>query len=641
MKEIGRYKGVDRQLWQQGMDQVTQKHTEAKGAMREAQLGGGAGDVQSTPDTRQAHRPGDVARQARPGLAGYSSDQIRTAEAEVKKMGAVFEPLKALIQELGERPMNLEGMKADQLDHLDKYMGRLLVNIERFKAALDAAGPAVADLFPATQLEALEEAAKVDTAKIQKELKDPAVVAARRKAELAEMIRRREMSQRARGGDRVGGGGFFRREPEPIPEATALNLSKLPDTDATTKALVQTLRDPGLEGVIAQALEKVPKTKRKAFEANLKGFAMLSDFATTSLDYARTGVAMFGHPKCRRTHQARKYGRLGGESEARQRESRADLAGDLKAALTAAKPADALAKLHTQAFLREVGVPDHVAANFDAKPAAVTKALQDELFVPLRALNETIADGRYRGPLGRQLQGKVQEVTQAVVEGRFADWRLEAPESKAQVSHLDEGQLATWLGTEPRKTKLDGGATLTTREAEGHELFWATKVGGPSHAFDTMNWCVLSLLGNARTKAIVLEDSDWHQVAARAYLRLFKDPDGNPMVYLDPTQIDFPHREHHGNKRRAIESAMLQHGLAKAKAMGAGLVVTSGPWELRDAGLDAGPLRTPLVLEPNRMIIEASDTLGRGHDWPQPDRDVVHPGRCSFVSAEEVAKWAG
>ena len=37
-------------------------------------------------------------------------------------------------------------------------------------------------------------------------------------------------------------------------------------------------------------------------------------------------------------------------------------------------------------------------------------------------------------------------------------------------------------------------------EEDGLELFWATKIGGPSHGFDVEGQCHLPLLANARSK---------------------------------------------------------------------------------------------------------------------------------------------
>ena len=48
-----------------------------------------------------------------------------------------------------------------------------------------------------------------------------------------------------------------------------------------------------------------------------------------------------------------------------------------------------------------------------------------------------------------------------------------------------------------------GGGHLKTREEDGIDLLWVTKIGGPSHGFDYGPHCLLPLLANGRTKAIL------------------------------------------------------------------------------------------------------------------------------------------
>ena len=223
-----------------------------------------------------------------------------------------------------------------------------------------------------------------------------------------------------------------------------------------------------------------------------------------------------------------------------------------------------------------------------------------------------------------------------MVEGRYDEWMTTNPASLEQMQCLDEAGQGTWLGTEVTEAKGKAGNDFTLREASGFDVLWATKIGGPSHAFDTMTQCILSILGNARTKAITVSDSRWHQPAVRAYLRMMPDPDGNPMVYLEPLQLDFPYRRSVDHDQREIARLVFGHALAKAKEMGVGLFVTGA---YQGAAMDKGlgfAKPPPIVLEPSAMGVESSDTL-KVHDWPQPNREVIHGARAYFIPADQVA----
>merc|ERR1712232_1138917 len=64
---------------------------------------------------------------------------------------------------------------------------------------------------------------------------------------------------------------------------------------------------------------------------------------------------------------------------------------------------------------------------------------------------------------------------------------------------------------------------LRIHEDEENELglFWATKIGGPSHGFDVEAQCLLPLLANARHKVILVSDPEYkHHPVGRAHFRL-------------------------------------------------------------------------------------------------------------------------
>ncbi|MCB9648751.1 MAG: hypothetical protein H6730_19420 [Deltaproteobacteria bacterium] len=202
------------------------------------------------------------------------------------------------------------------------------------------------------------------------------------------------------------------------------------------------------------------------------------------------------------------------------------------------------------------------------------QALEDELFVPLRALLEAL-DGRARfgEAVHARMRAVVLEAAEAVVQGNFHAWRTERPAAQEALAWLPAQARAAWLAGGGGAHPGPDGVRLATKEPRGHALFWATKVGGPSHAFDTMNHCILSLLSNPRTSVVAVEDPRWHQGAARAYLRLLPDESGRPVLYLEPPELDFPYRAPFGGTTRAwIAQALLLHARRRGAELGAALM---------------------------------------------------------------------
>lgn len=586
-------------------------------------------------------------------LTEASQAQIEAAEARLAASDAVLGPLSNLIDGLSDISLKLDLPDTD----LSQHYGRLrsmMAGVLRLERALLAAGPSFAALVPTAQLATLKKevqhATELAVFKLNKARE--AAQAKLQAAEAPDKAPIEEVRQR-RQDDLLSGKvdleprsaasrllGMFRREPPPILDATVLSTGSFGSAAAAADSLAKLLGDPGIVPLARAALAQVKGPALKSLSDNLKSYAVLADYASHALDYREVPVG-FGSPKCRRSHQARDYGaRDLRDSAPRQAESRRALAQTLKAALKDETPGRALKDALITSFLREVGVDAQaLGAKFTPSVVAVRKALDEEAFVPLRALNEGLSPHQYQGPALSQMRASVARMTLAVVEGKLDAWKNSSPASLKQLAQLSPEAQAIWLSEPALHSPGPQGSQLTTQEASGHELFWATKVGGPSHAFDTMNQCILSLLGNARTRAITLKDSAWHNYAARAYLRVLPRQDGPPMLYLEPLQTDFPYRDHKRDAAHSAElpQAMLKHAAAKAKAMGLGLTWARGYERAADAmGLRHYPQAHRFVLEPSAVVVEASDTLGR-HDWVQ-DRQQVIDKVFSTVSAEALQR---
>ncbi len=589
-------------------------------------------------------------------LQEASEAKIEAAEARLAESKAVLAPLSNLVEGLSELTVNLDLPDTD----LSAAYGRLrsmTAGVMRLERALAAAGPGLADMVPSAQLATLKKELshatelavfKITKAKEAEEAKAAAEAKATLQPEVSE-ARQRRLDSLIEGKGEVDGPSRMdrfmsrmRREPPPILDASHLTSASMSSPEAAAKKLGELLKDPGVEAAALKALAAVKGPAKKSLSDNLKSFAVLSDYATHSLDYREVPVG-FGSPRCRRSHQARDYSKRDvRDSQPRQAQSRGNLARSLKAALAAEAPGAAVKDSLISGFFAEIGFnPEALTGRCKPSIVAIRKALDEEAFVPLRALNEGLSPRQYQGPELRKMRASVVRMTQAVVEGKLDAWKSSNPQSVAQLSHLGEDAQAVWQSNPALKSEGPNGTTLTTQEASGNELFWATKVGGPSHAFDTMNQCILSLLGNARTRAITLKDSSWHNYAARAYLRVLPREGQAPVLYLEPLQTDFPYRDHKSDVSRGpeIPQAMLKHAVAKAKEMGLGLVWARGYERAADRmGLEHDVERHTFVLEPSAVVVEASDTLGR-HDWAQDGREHIRKA-FSTASAQALANVA-
>lgn len=221
---------------------------------------------------------------------------------------------------------------------------------------------------------------------------------------------------------------------------------------------------------------------------------MLVDQALAAPDYATLGKGWF-YPDSRMDYRRRAHNVFTcAASRTRQLASSTRLAERLRAvaAVEAAKKGAAeLVTLICSTFVDEIGA-GHGAASPAAewKPnlAAVRAALKAELLTPLRALTECDLGFTMGGsPVPRNaVAAVVASISAAVVSGRYSggldSWVYSNPGAKAQLAGLSLEALSGWVFDDAVRHDEFGG--LTTTDESGLGVFWATKIGGPSHGFD-------------------------------------------------------------------------------------------------------------------------------------------------------------
>lgn len=426
----------------------------------------------------------------------------------------------------------------------------------------------------------------------------------------------------------------------------AVEPTLLPGDVATLKqaagALARAIDRPELQAGLQAAGERAQDPAR--FLRLLGGLAMLADQASSAPDYATTGAG-WHYPDTRIHYRQRKQRpEVLYVAEPRRLETQTGIAKLAEGIIAAEKPDSTLEKGLVTRFLSEIGVDGKQAEGWKANAVGITDALAHEVLLPLRALNETInaMEAKHRGQRPR-FEKAVGDITQAVVEGRYREWRYQHDISQEQMKPLGAARQPAWMGANVSiEAKGSHGGQLKTREEDGLDLFWLTKIGGPSHGFDYGGHCLLPLLSNARTKAIVVEDSRWpDHPAGRAYLRLLSTPDGQPFLYLEPTQRDFTHRKVYPDTREQpvgyeFQQVLLEHALAKARLLGVPLSVDHNlEGEARRLGAKGHNQAEPrYFLAPSAGVLEASDTLTNRHDWPQFEGEVVHPTPRFWIEAE-------
>ena len=361
----------------------------------------------------------------------------------------------------------------------------------------------------------------------------------------------------------------------------------------------------------------------RAFLTNLHAQA-----AKSGIDYASLGQG-WDHPTARvayRSAQGDSFRR----SQKRQQASHTHLEGVAKS--LGGKSAEEAAQALIAAFCVEIGAP---ALAPNATWEGVKAAVDGELLNPLRSLIEGIesmtrtfnGEPVPRGPI----QAAVDALTNAVLSNRYSDWRYTNPVGMRQLEGLSEAQITKWR--EP--TRRIHSNEVTTHETEPGELglFWATKIGGPSHGFDVEGQCLLPLLCNARGKVILVSDTAWpHHPAGRAHFRLLWVHKASPpraILWLETVNCDF--EASRAVRQNGWQEGVLIHAIEKASAMGVGLSVEShlkGTLEKLAGGMGSVTTVTDkLDLRPSNGVVEASDYLTNKHDWIQMRDEVTPPLR--------------
>lgn len=209
------------------------------------------------------------------------------------------------------------------------------------------------------------------------------------------------------------------------------------------------------------------------------------------------------------------------------------------------------------------------------------------------------------------------------------------PGAKTQLAGLSAEALSGWVFDDDVRHD-DGG--LTTSDASGLDVFWATKIGGPSHGFDYEGQCLLPLIANARHKVILVKDPSWpHHPVGRAHFRLLHFEDGQtPVLWMEAMNVDF---RANGVDDGKFLVAAVTHAALKAEKMGVALsldthakltaqqaIASRGPALWGDgASLEVRQHR--LVLRPSVGVVEASDYLSHKHDWVQTVEETTHEMR--------------
>jgi hypothetical protein len=523
--------------------------------------------------------------------------EVKLAIDEEERLASAvrsFESLCVDLRSLNRRPSDEE---VDPAIGRQQYEARTSVydDVRAVREAIEAAGVSNAvGRFPMAQLDRLE----AETKKAAK-----AIAAARNKA--------------------LDG----------LNKRTTLTAKDLRTVKAAAEALARLVGgDAELAVRLAAAVDRV-KGEKSEFKANLALLAMIADLSTGSPDYATTRVGDYS-PRARKEYRARKFDDWDMFASRSRQKGAIDKLNGLAERIAKAKlPDKVLEEALPSLFLEEIGVDPRTARDWNITPKSLRAAMTHEVFLPLRVFNETIEDIAAHDGAGKheaKIRALVRDITRHVLEGDYREWRYQTPWSVKQLAALSADQKKSWmLGISIESEGPKKGLQLKTREEDGPELLWVTKIGGPSHGFDVGPNCLLPLLANGRSKAILVDDPRWpHNAAARSYLRALSYTNGKPLLYLEPMERDFPHCDEFRSRAEDayIRFAQIKHALEKAKQMGVPLSVSTDDKELlEELGVKFKRQEVPFVLEPSGGIFEASDTLGLGHDCEQTKRLVTPP----------------
>ena len=424
---------------------------------------------------------------------------------------------------------------------------------------------------------------------------------------------------------------------ELFPEAISRNdVGSAADAGAV---LARLFNNPEIEGQVAKAAAKLEGEARDNFVRNLGAYAMMTDSAATMLDYAVCGTGWDGwdcgsgksknYPEDREAYRVREYPRFFEfRSQPRQERSRAELGEALSHALAGKGAAKAVEKALVEQFVSQIGVDAETRKDWKPTAEGVSKALDQDLFIPLRALYDASGNLDHRGinikghdpeNLNRMSRAAVTEMIKHIAEGDFDDWRFSHEKSRTQLECVTPAQEEAYRAPVSVEKVGRNGKKLSTRDEQGAGLFWVTKIGGPSHGFDMLSQCLLGLVANARNSAIVI-DEDGHKGLARSIMRLVPTAEGKPMLYLEMLQVDFP--RYMSVDRDELRKMIYEHALEKARAMGVPLAIAPSRHESAEAfarklGVRGERQAVHFVLHPSAAVFEASDTLLGQHHSPQ------------------------
>ncbi|CAE7562954.1 unnamed protein product [Symbiodinium microadriaticum] len=386
------------------------------------------------------------------------------------------------------------------------------------------------------------------------------------------------------------------------------------------KAIAEILEDARLEGRL-RSLKLSSDIVRALAQLATQAVAM-------GIDYKTLGIG-WHHPSSRTSYRRGEHrSTRSPASRQRQKASKARL---VEALASAADFKLDMRSMLIEEFLREIGVAHEASLRETATWPGVVSALDAELLLPLRALNECrMLQTMCGAPLPEdELKRVVLSLTEAVLKSStgFSDWRYSTPRGQDQLRGLSDHQIMLWR--EP--TAQEHAAGLKTHEDAVGELgfFWATKIGGPSHGFDYESQCILPLLANARHKVILVSDPTWtdHPVG-RAHWRLLwsvgcgkKQPE--PRLWLETVNADFEAPV----SSEGWQTAVLTHAISKADAMGVPLSVdlmqAAALHSLLGSSRDVEEISEKMLLRASNAIVEASDYLSSEHDWVQDGEEIT------------------
>ena len=428
----------------------------------------------------------------------------------------------------------------------------------------------------------------------------------------------------------------------------AIARADVATAEGAGSALSKLLDRPELGASAKSIAEGLGEAERARFEKSLASFTLIADSALTMLDYDKLGTGWEGwgmggtnYPENHEGYRRRKYRPdFDKSSQPRRDRSKGELAAAIGEVMNAKDPVAAMESVLASSMIQQLGISEKVSADWKPKTDAIAKALDQDLFIPMRALLDATLHLDHRGgipmkgyrpqELDRMCREVVEEIAKHVVEGDFEEWRFSHELSRLQLACLTPEQEAAYRAPLTRETWSGSGKKITTRDEQGSGLFWVTKIGGPSHGFDMLSQCLIPLLANARNGAIVVEEEGYPDFAARSVIRLFPLADGKPVLYLEMLQVDFPHEDYGKGavSRSDLRMAIIEHAVEKAKAMGVPLVIAPSKFEKTEAFAEALGLRherkeLELVLHPSAGVFEASDTLVGAHHAPQTKEETV------------------